>query len=126
MSFSRMDEKEKQQALEEEQARLQALKVRDFFFFFFDRSPLNQGVRVSAVAAEMPAGLVVRAAPLSSPLTLIQVALSCVQSPSCSWVYQVSAYSLRSAFGYVQVPSHTHLTVLTQHLSSPPMGINPT
>lgn len=27
MSFSRMDEKEKQQALEEEQARLQALKV---------------------------------------------------------------------------------------------------
>lgn len=30
MSFSRMDEKEKQQALEEEQARLQALKVTDF------------------------------------------------------------------------------------------------
>lgn len=30
MSFSRMDEKEKQQALEEEQARLQALKVPDF------------------------------------------------------------------------------------------------
>uniref|UniRef100_A0A672IH00 Phosphatidylinositol-binding clathrin assembly protein n=1 Tax=Salarias fasciatus TaxID=181472 RepID=A0A672IH00_SALFA len=30
MSFSRMDEKEKQQALEEEQARLQALKVRPF------------------------------------------------------------------------------------------------
>lgn len=27
ISFSRMDEKEKQQALEEEQARLQALKV---------------------------------------------------------------------------------------------------
>uniref|UniRef100_A0A671VV43 Phosphatidylinositol-binding clathrin assembly protein n=1 Tax=Sparus aurata TaxID=8175 RepID=A0A671VV43_SPAAU len=41
MSFSRMDEKEKQQALEEEQARLQALKVTDFvslfaFFFFFN------------------------------------------------------------------------------------------
>lgn len=42
MSFSRMDEKEKQQALEEEQARLQALKVLYFlqlcilrFFFFF-------------------------------------------------------------------------------------------
>lgn len=34
MSFSRMDEKEKQQALEEEQARLQALKVLFFFFFF--------------------------------------------------------------------------------------------
>lgn len=33
MSFSRMDEKEKQQALEEEQARLQALKVRDLFFW---------------------------------------------------------------------------------------------
>lgn len=31
MSFSRMDEKEKQQALEEEQARLQALKVTDFW-----------------------------------------------------------------------------------------------
>uniref|UniRef100_A0A7N6BBV5 Phosphatidylinositol-binding clathrin assembly protein n=1 Tax=Anabas testudineus TaxID=64144 RepID=A0A7N6BBV5_ANATE len=30
MSFSRMDEKEKQQALEEEQARLQALKVTEF------------------------------------------------------------------------------------------------
>lgn len=30
MSFSRMDEKEKQQALEEEQARLQALKVLYF------------------------------------------------------------------------------------------------
>lgn len=34
MSFSRMDEKEKQQALEEEQARLQALKVTAFFFFY--------------------------------------------------------------------------------------------
>uniref|UniRef100_A0A8C3TWZ1 Phosphatidylinositol-binding clathrin assembly protein n=1 Tax=Catharus ustulatus TaxID=91951 RepID=A0A8C3TWZ1_CATUS len=31
MSFSRMDEKEKQQALEEEQVRLQALKVRLFY-----------------------------------------------------------------------------------------------
>lgn len=30
MSFSRMDEKEKQQALEEEQVRLQALKVGCF------------------------------------------------------------------------------------------------
>lgn len=34
MSFSRMDEKEKQQALEEEQARLQALKVTDCPLFF--------------------------------------------------------------------------------------------
>uniref|UniRef100_A0A669E4V9 Phosphatidylinositol-binding clathrin assembly protein n=1 Tax=Oreochromis niloticus TaxID=8128 RepID=A0A669E4V9_ORENI len=33
MSFSRMDEKEKQQALEEEQARLQALKVTHFILF---------------------------------------------------------------------------------------------
>lgn len=32
ISFSRMDEKEKQQALEEEQARLQALKVTAPFF----------------------------------------------------------------------------------------------
>uniref|UniRef100_A0A3B3VV47 Si:ch211-200p22.4 n=1 Tax=Poecilia latipinna TaxID=48699 RepID=A0A3B3VV47_9TELE len=37
MSFSRMDEKEKQQALEEEQARLQALKVR-----FQTPSPLKE------------------------------------------------------------------------------------
>lgn len=35
MSFSRMDEKEKQQALEEEQARLQALKVLYFYKFVF-------------------------------------------------------------------------------------------
>lgn len=34
MSFSRMDEKEKQQALEEEQARLQALKVTDFLLLY--------------------------------------------------------------------------------------------
>lgn len=32
ISFSRMDEKEKQQALEEEQARLQALKVTSPLF----------------------------------------------------------------------------------------------
>lgn len=32
ISFSRMDEKEKQQALEEEQARLQALKVTACLF----------------------------------------------------------------------------------------------
>lgn len=31
LSFSKMDEKEKQQALEEEQSRLQALKVTDNF-----------------------------------------------------------------------------------------------
>lgn len=36
MSFSRMDEKEKQQALEEEQVRLQALKVR-FNKFYIPR-----------------------------------------------------------------------------------------
>lgn len=35
MSFSRMDEKEKQQALEEEQARLQALKVLYCYKFVF-------------------------------------------------------------------------------------------
>lgn len=47
MSFSRMDEKEKQQALEEEQARLQALKVGSFLF---DKSPLHHQVVPSAVA----------------------------------------------------------------------------
>lgn len=34
ISFSRMDEKEKQQALEEEQARLQALKVTSPLFIY--------------------------------------------------------------------------------------------
>lgn len=32
MSFTKVDEREKQAALEEEQARLKALKVRDVFF----------------------------------------------------------------------------------------------
>lgn len=46
MSFSRMDEKEKQQALEEEQARLQALKVTGLF----SKSPLHPLANPSAVA----------------------------------------------------------------------------
>lgn len=60
MSFSRMDEKEKQQALEEEQARLQALKVTKVILCN-TKSPVNQGVRLGAVAAERlaPAGLIV-------------------------------------------------------------------
>lgn len=43
ISFSRMDEKEKQQALEEEQARLQALKVTSPLFppFFFTLKQLS-------------------------------------------------------------------------------------
>lgn len=36
MSFTKVDEREKQAALEEEQARLKALKVCPFFFFFRD------------------------------------------------------------------------------------------
>uniref|UniRef100_A0AAX7VYJ5 Phosphatidylinositol-binding clathrin assembly protein n=1 Tax=Astatotilapia calliptera TaxID=8154 RepID=A0AAX7VYJ5_ASTCA len=51
MSFSRMDEKEKQQALEEEQARLQALKVTNFILFGQIVSGSKQG-RVRAAAAE--------------------------------------------------------------------------
>lgn len=54
MSFSRMDEKEKQQALEEEQARLQALKVTNFILFGQIVSGSKQG-RVRAAAAERPA-----------------------------------------------------------------------
>lgn len=49
MSFSRMDEKEKQQALEEEQARLQALKVTGLSV-----SPL-----LSSGCGKTPAGLLV-------------------------------------------------------------------
>lgn len=54
MSFSRMDEKEKQQALEEEQARLQALKVTNFILFGQIVSGSKRG-RVRAAAAERPA-----------------------------------------------------------------------
>lgn len=79
MSFSRMDEKEKQQALEEEQARLQALKVTEVILCN-TKSPLNQGVRLSTVAAERqaPAGLIVTVVtfflPLLLPLKLLSVA----------------------------------------------------
>uniref|UniRef100_A0A669CQ15 Phosphatidylinositol-binding clathrin assembly protein n=1 Tax=Oreochromis niloticus TaxID=8128 RepID=A0A669CQ15_ORENI len=51
MSFSRMDEKEKQQALEEEQARLQALKVTHFILFGQIVSGSKRG-RLRAAAAE--------------------------------------------------------------------------
>lgn len=51
ISFSRMDEKEKQQALEEEQARLQALKVTSPLFqarppplFFSPEGPTFNGI----------------------------------------------------------------------------------
>uniref|UniRef100_A0A669BBT0 Phosphatidylinositol-binding clathrin assembly protein n=1 Tax=Oreochromis niloticus TaxID=8128 RepID=A0A669BBT0_ORENI len=54
MSFSRMDEKEKQQALEEEQARLQALKVTHFILFGQIVSGSKRG-RLRAAAAERPA-----------------------------------------------------------------------
>uniref|UniRef100_A0AAY4D2C7 Phosphatidylinositol-binding clathrin assembly protein n=1 Tax=Denticeps clupeoides TaxID=299321 RepID=A0AAY4D2C7_9TELE len=49
MSFSRMDEKEKQQALEEEQARLQALKVG------MDNSPGQQSAPMSALSVDFDA-----------------------------------------------------------------------
>uniref|UniRef100_A0A8C6KWX1 Phosphatidylinositol-binding clathrin assembly protein n=1 Tax=Nothobranchius furzeri TaxID=105023 RepID=A0A8C6KWX1_NOTFU len=42
MSFSRMDEKEKQQALEEEQARLHALKVTGFKAFLIANADFSQ------------------------------------------------------------------------------------
>lgn len=49
-----MDEKEKQQALEEEQARLQALKVTHFILFGQIVSGSKRG-RLRAAAAERPA-----------------------------------------------------------------------
>lgn len=91
MSFSRMDEKEKQQALEEEQARLQALKVTDFYFF---KSALTQGVRLSAVAAEMPAGLVLQLSPFPPLFSLFQAALSCNKSSTCNRIYEECIFDL--------------------------------
>lgn len=83
-----MDEKEKQQALEEEQARLQALKVTDFF----DVTSESGG------QTEVPAGLVVGAGPLSSPLTLIQVALSCYKVLHVTGFVRGAFFLFRSPF----------------------------
>uniref|UniRef100_A0AAR2LZU6 Phosphatidylinositol-binding clathrin assembly protein n=1 Tax=Pygocentrus nattereri TaxID=42514 RepID=A0AAR2LZU6_PYGNA len=50
MSFTRVDEKEKQQALEEEQARLQALKVKGAFVFLQDQRLKEIGLQTPSAS----------------------------------------------------------------------------